>query len=71
MHQIWKPIIYGGAEVIWGDNQNIALNASLSYDSVVGLVPGNHFGMNFTWHYREIKGNYSGLQTRARDFFKK
>ena len=60
-------IIYGGAEVIRGDSQNITMNASLSYDPVVGL--GNHSGMNFTWHYGEIKGNYSGLQTGARDSF--
>ena len=58
-------IIYGGAEVIRGQNENITMNASLSYDPVVGL--GNHTGMNFTWHYGEIKGNYSGLQTAARD----
>ena len=43
------------------------MNASLSYDPVVGL--GNHSGMNFTWYYGEIKGNYSGLQTAARDSF--
>ena len=43
------------------------MNASLSYDPVVGL--GNHSGMNFTWHYGEIKGNYSDLQTEARDSF--
>ena len=43
------------------------MNASLSYDPVVGL--GNHSGMNFTWYYGEIKGNYSGLQTVARDSF--
>ena len=60
-------IIYGGAEVIRGRNENITMNASLSYDPVVGL--GNHSGMNFTWHYGEIKGNYSGLQTAARDSF--
>ena len=54
-------IISGGTEVIRGRNENITMNASLSYDPVVGL--GNHSGMNFTWHYGEIKGNYSGLQT--------
>ena len=43
------------------------MNASLSYDPVVGL--GNHSGMNFTWHYGEIKSNYSGLQTEAKDHF--
>ena len=43
------------------------MNASLSYDPFVGL--GNHSGMNFTWHYGEIKGNYSDLQTAANDSF--
>ena len=43
------------------------MNASLSYDPVVGL--GTHSGMNFTWHYGEIKGNYAGLQTAERDSF--
>ena len=43
------------------------MNASLSYDPVVGL--GNHSSMNFTWHYGEIKGSYSSLQTEARDSF--
>ena len=42
------------------------MNASLSYDPDIGL--GNHSGMNFTWHYGEIKGNYSGLLTAAKDF---
>ena len=60
-------IIYGGAEVIRGQNENITMNASLSYDPDVGL--GNRSGMNFTWHYGEIKGNYSGLQTATRDSF--
>ncbi|XP_020619273.1 uncharacterized protein LOC110057034 [Orbicella faveolata] len=60
-------IIYGGAEVIRGQNENITMNASLSYDPVVGL--GNHSGMNFTWHYGEIKGNYFGLQRAASDSF--
>jgi len=43
------------------------MNASLSYDPVVGL--GNHSGMNFTWRYGEIKSNYSGLLTAASDSF--
>ena len=43
------------------------MNASLSYDPVVGL--GNHSGMNFNWHYGEIEGNYSGLPTAERDNF--
>ena len=59
-------IICGGTEVIRGRNENITMNASLSYDPVVGL--GNHSGMNFTWHYGEIKG-YSGVLTEARDSF--
>ena len=33
------------------------MNASLTYDPGVG--PGNHSGMNFTWHYGVIIGNYS------------
>ena len=60
-------IIYGGTEVIRGQHENITMNASLSYDPVVGL--GNYSKMNFTWHYGEIKGNYSGLQTAVRDSF--
>ena len=71
LHVERKPnliaIIYGGTEVIRGRNENITMNASLSYDPVVGL--GNYSGMNFTWRYGEIKGNYSGLQTAARDSF--
>ena len=43
------------------------MNASLSYDPVVGR--GNYFGMSFTWHYGEIKRNYSGLQSAVRDSF--
>ena len=39
------------------------MNASLSYDPVVG--PGNHSGMNFTWYYGEIRGNL----TMERDSF--
>jgi len=60
-------IIYGGTEIIRGQNENITMNASLSYDPVVG--PGNHSGMSFTWYYGEIKGNYPGLQTAERDSF--
>jgi len=61
------PIIYGGTEVFRGRNKNITMNASLSYDPIVGL--GNHSGINFAWYYGEIKGNYSGLQTAERDSF--
>jgi len=60
-------VINGGVEVIRRQNENITMNASLSYDPVVAL--GNHSGMNFTWHYGEIKGNDSGLQTAVRDSF--
>ncbi|XP_078376213.1 polycystin family receptor for egg jelly-like [Oculina patagonica] len=60
-------VIYGGAEVIRGHNETITMNASLSYDPDVGR--GDHSGMNFTWHYGEIKGNYSGLQTTMKDSF--
>ena len=60
-------IIYGGTEIIRGQNENITMNASLSYDPVVGL--GNHSEMNFTWYYGEIRGNYSGLPTAERDNF--
>ena len=58
-------IIAGGAEVIRGNNENITMNASLSYDPDVG--PGNHSGMSFTWRYGEIKGNYSVQQSSAKE----
>ncbi|KAL9966015.1 hypothetical protein ACROYT_G024022 [Oculina patagonica] len=60
-------IIYGGAEVIRGHNETLTMNASLSYDPDVGR--GDHSGMNFAWHYGEIKGNYSGLQTTMNNSF--
>ena len=60
-------IIYGGTEIIRGQNENITMNASLSYDPVVG--PGNHSRMSFTWYYGEIRGNYSGLKTAEGDNF--
>ena len=31
------------------------MNASLSYDPDIGT--GNNSGMNFTWHFGQIKGN--------------
>ena len=58
-------IIDGGAEVIRGLNENITMNGSLSYDPDVG--PGNHSGMNLTWRYGEIKGNYSLQQLSSKD----
>ena len=43
------------------------MNASLSYDQDGGF--GNHSDMNFTWHYGEIEGNYSGPQKTTEDSF--
>ena len=60
-------IIDGGAEVIRGLNENITMNGSLSYDPDVG--PGSHSGMNLTWRYGEIKGNYSLQQLSSKDLF--
>ena len=60
-------IIDGGAEVIRGLNENKTTNGSLSYDPDVG--PGNHSGMNFTWRFGEIKGNYSLEQLSNKDQF--
>ena len=48
-------IIEGGAEVIRGLDENITMNASLSYDPDIGT--GNNSGMNFTWHFGKVKGN--------------
>lgn len=41
------------------------MNATLSYDPDVGI--GDYSGMNFTWFYGEITGNYTGLQTATND----
>ena len=60
-------MIYGGAEVVRGHNENITMNASLSYDPDVG--PENYSGMNFTWHYGEIKGNDTVQLSSKRDWF--
>ena len=52
-------VIYGGAEVIRGHNENITMNGSLSYDPETG----DNKGMNFTWRYGSItRNNYSSLQ---------
>ena len=52
-------IIYGGAEVIRGRNENITMNGSLSFDPETG----DNKGMNFTWRYGSIpRNNYSSLQ---------
>ena len=47
--------------------KNITLDGSLSYDPVA--AHGDQSGMNFTWHYGEITGNYSSVQGRKRGFF--
>ena len=64
-------IIEGGAEVIRGLHENITMNASLSYDPDIGT--GNNSGMNFTWHFGQIKGNNSfpfpGLSNIAVQYF--
>ena len=40
-----------------GVNENLTINGSLSYDPETG----DNKGMNFTWHYVNVKGqNYSG-----------
>ena len=60
-------VISGGAEVIRGLKENITLDGSLSYDPEA--AHGDQSGMNFTWHYGEITGNYSSVQGRKRGFF--
>ena len=60
-------VISGGAEVIRGLKENITLDGSLSYDPEA--AHGDQSGMNFTWHYGEITGNYSSVQGRNRGFF--
>ena len=47
--------------------ENILLDGSLSYDPEAAR--GDQSGMNFTWHYGEITGNYSSVQGRMRGFF--
>ena len=47
--------------------ENILLDGSLSYDPEAAR--GDQSGMNFTWHYGEITGNYSSVQGRKRGFF--
>ena len=47
--------------------ENILLDGSLSYDPEA--AHGDQSGMNFTWHYGEITGNYSSVQGRKRGFF--
>ena len=59
--------ISGGAEVIRGLQENITLNGSPSYDPEA--VHDDQSGMNFTWHYGKITGNYSFVLETKRDFF--
>ena len=47
--------------------ENILLGGSLSYDPETAR--GDELGMNFTWHYGEMTGNYSSVQGRNRGFF--
>ena len=52
-------VIYGGAEVIRGLDEDITMNGSLSYDPETG----DNKGMTFTWRYGSIpRENYSSLQ---------
>ena len=60
-------VISGGAEVIRGLKENITLDGSLSYDPEAAR--GDQSGLNFTWHYGEITGNYSSVQGRKRGLF--
>ena len=54
------------AVISGGLKENITLDGSLSYDPEAAR--GDQSGMNFTWHYGEITGNYSSVQGRKRDF---
>ena len=60
-------VISGGAEVIRGLKENITLDGSLSYDPEA--AHGDQSGINFTWYYGKITGNYSSVQGRKRGFF--
>ena len=55
------------AVISGGLKENITLDGSLSYDPEAAR--GDQSGMNFTWHYGEITGNYSSVQGRKRGFF--
>ena len=59
--------ISGGAEVIRGLQENITLDGSPSYDPEA--AHDDQSGMNFTWHYGKITGNYSFVLETKRDFF--
>ena len=62
-------VISGGAEVTRGLQENITLNASLSYDPEV--AHGNRSGMNFTWHYSKITADNSSkhMERKAKKAF--
>ena len=62
-----EAIISGGAEVFRGLDNNITVNASLSYDPDVG--PGDFTGMKFSWSIGHIGGNYSRLRPFSSDSF--
>ena len=55
------------AVISGGLMENILLDGSLSYDPEAAR--GDQSGMNFTWHYGEITGNYFSVQGRKRGFF--
>ena len=55
------------AVISGGLKENITLDGSLSYDPEAAR--GDQSGMNFTWHYGEITGNYSSVQGRKRGIF--
>ena len=55
------------AVISGGLKENITLDGSLSFDPQA--AHGDQSGMNFTWHYGEISGNYSSVQGRKRGFF--
>ena len=55
------------AVISGGLKENITLDGSLSYDPEA--TRGDQPGMNFTWHYGEITGNYSSVEGRKRGFF--
>ena len=55
------------AVISGGLKENITLDGSLSYDPEAAR--GDQSGMDFTWYYGEITGNYSSVQGKKRGFF--
>ena len=53
--------------MIRGLQENITLDGSPSYDPEA--AHDDQSGMNFTWHYGKITGNYSFVLETKRDFF--